>query len=42
MVVHYHAYGDAGKVPTRVEQHSQRILTQISLHEQGGSRAARS
>jgi type I restriction enzyme M protein len=35
MLVHYHAYGDAEKVPTLIAQHSGRILTQISLREQG-------
>jgi type I restriction enzyme M protein len=35
MLVHYHAYDDIEKVPALVTQHSQRILTQISLREQG-------
>lgn len=33
MLVHYHAYGDAGKVPALVEQHSQRIHSQIDQAE---------
>jgi len=34
ILVHYHAYGDAGKVPILVAQHSQRIRAQISQREQ--------
>ena len=34
MLVHYHAYGDAGKVPKLVAQHSQRIRQQIDLREE--------
>lgn len=34
MLVHYHAYGDAGKVPTLITRYSQRIRAQISQQEQ--------
>jgi type I restriction enzyme M protein len=34
MLVHYHAYGDATKVPTLVVEHSQRIYAQINQREQ--------
>lgn len=34
ILVHYHVYGDAGKVPALVAQHSQRIRAQISQREQ--------
>jgi type I restriction enzyme M protein len=34
ILVHYHAYGDAEKVPALVAQHSQRIRAQISQREQ--------
>ncbi len=34
MLVHYHAYGDAAKVPSLVEQHSRRIRQQIDAHEE--------
>jgi type I restriction enzyme M protein len=34
MLVHYHAYGDAAKVPTLVAGHSRRIRAQISEQEQ--------
>lgn len=30
---HYHAYGDAEKVPALVAQHSERICEQITQHE---------
>jgi type I restriction enzyme M protein len=33
ILVHYHAYGDAGKVPSLVAQHSQRLRAQISQRE---------
>ena len=33
MLVHYHAYGDAGKVPKLIEQHRQRIHQQIDDRE---------
>ena len=33
ILVHYHAYGDAEKVPALVAQHSQRIREQITRHE---------
>lgn len=33
MLVHYHAYGDAGRVPALVEQHSGRIRAQITQRE---------
>ena len=34
MLVHYHAYGDAAKVPALVAQHSGRIREQIDLREE--------
>ncbi len=34
MLVHYHAYGDASKVPALVEQHKQRLHDLIDQHEQ--------
>ncbi len=34
ILVHYHAYGDAGKVPQLVKQHSARIRKQIDLREE--------
>lgn len=34
MIVHYHAYGDAAKVPALVKQHSGRIRGQIDLREE--------
>src|SRR2546422_2654074 len=34
MVVHYHAYGDAAKVPGLVAEHSGRIRRQIDLREE--------
>jgi type I restriction enzyme M protein len=34
ILVHYHAYGDAAKVPKLVKQHSGRIRGQIDLREQ--------
>ncbi|MEO5957696.1 MAG: N-6 DNA methylase, partial [Opitutaceae bacterium] len=34
MLVHYHAYGDAAKVPRLVAQHSQRIRDQITRREE--------
>jgi type I restriction enzyme M protein len=33
ILVHYHAYGDAAKVPDLVARHSQRIREQITQHE---------
>lgn len=33
MLVHYHAYGDTGRVSTLVEQHSERIRAQITERE---------
>jgi type I restriction enzyme M protein len=33
MLVHYHAYGDAAKVPKLVKEHSARIRKQIDLRE---------
>jgi type I restriction enzyme M protein len=33
MLVHYHAYGDAAKVPALVAKHSERIWKQIDLRE---------
>ncbi len=34
MLVHYHAYGDAAKVPGLVAEHSRRIRKQIDLREE--------
>lgn len=34
MLVHYHAYGDAGKAPSFVAEHSGRIRKQIDLREE--------
>ena len=34
ILVHYHAYGDAGKVPGLVAQHSGRIREQITRREE--------
>ena len=34
MLVHYHAYGDAAKVPALVAEHSERIWKQIDLREE--------
>ena len=34
MLVHYHGYGDSGKVPSLVAEHSGRIRMQIDLHEE--------
>jgi type I restriction enzyme M protein len=34
MLVHYHAYGDAAKVPALVAEHSGRIREQIDLREE--------
>jgi type I restriction enzyme M protein len=34
MLVHYHAYGDAAKVPSLVAEHSGRIRRQIDLREE--------
>jgi type I restriction enzyme M protein len=34
MLVHYHAYGDAAKVPNLVEEHSGRIRQQIDAREE--------
>jgi len=33
MLVHYHAYGDAAKVPNLVKEHSERIRKQIDFRE---------
>ena len=38
MLVHYHAYGDAAKVPELVKQHSGRIREQIDQRETGRDR----
>lgn len=34
MLVHYHAYGDAAKVPALVAEHSERIWKQIDFREE--------
>src|SRR5207247_2102437 len=34
MLIHYHAYGDAAKVPGLVAEHSGRIRRQIDLREE--------
>ena len=33
MLVHYHSYGDASKVPSLVEEHSERIHCEIDRRE---------
>ena len=34
ILVHYHAYGDAAKVPKLIEEHSERIRKQIDFREE--------